>query len=280
MKRALLAVGLVLAFGSSVFAFFSNNKTKHSLLSLFIVCCCIFPSYEAIAENGTGEILREVNTTLGKNFKDLISSEFKGVDELINMIISIVKNTPLGVEGQSGEATQEPAATQEAAKEIVETVPISIPSAESAVAHRIVVESPSQVARIQNMLACTQAAKMQLMEQYASFIAKYSGESSPYRGKTAKILDEVQALADNTKQYVSDAPKRKVEETLLRVATAQTAMLGYQNVLLANLMEAIADEIVLLSKIGLAETEEYAGNLRDTMKDNIEIYDRVRGTIR
>ncbi len=274
MKRVLSAV-----LRSPVLAFF-NSKTKKFLLSLLLVCCCIFPYCEAIAEDRPEGILKEVNATLVKNLKDLVSGDFKGIDEMVNMIINIVKNTPSGVEGQSGEATQESAATQEAAKEIVETVPISIPSAESAVAQRIIIKSPSQVARIQNTIAYTQVAKMQLMEQYASFIAKYSGESSPYRGKTAKILDEVQALTENTKQYVSDIPKRKVEETLLRVAAAQTVMLGYQNALLANLTEAIADEIVLLSKIGLAETEEYAVGLRETIKDNVGIYERITGAIR
>jgi len=54
-------------------------------------------------------------------------------------------------------------------------------------------------------------------------------------------------------------------------------LLALQNVLLANINNTLADEIVLLSKIGLAGTEEYSKNIRDILERHIEIYSGIRG---
>ena len=69
----------------------------------------------------------------------------------------------------------------------------------------------------------------------------------------------------------------EAQQAIARVGADQIALLALQNVLLANINNTLADEIVLLSKIGLAGTEEYAKNIRDILERHIEIYSGIRG---
>ena len=69
----------------------------------------------------------------------------------------------------------------------------------------------------------------------------------------------------------------EAQQAIARVGADQVAMLAMQNVLLANINDTLADEITLLAKIGLAETEEYANAIKKSLEDYIDIYSVIRG---
>jgi len=168
-------------------------------------------------------------------------------------------------------------ASVEAATETVNTVPLSVPAIETAAASKIVAESPSAVARKQNVLNTASGAKLKLMEEYASYIARYSGEDSAHRKKVQQIMNETQKIVESSKEYASTVGKMEAQQAIARVGADQIAMLAMQNVMLANMTDILADEVVLLSKIGLAETEEYSEAIRRTLEDYIDIYSGIRG---
>jgi len=118
---------------------------------------------------------------------------------------------------------------------------------------------------------------LNLMEEYASYIARYSGEDSAHRKKVRQIMNETQKIVESSKEYASTVGKMEAQQAIARVGADQIAMLAMQNVMLANMTDILADEVVLLSKIGLAETEEYSEAIRRTLEDYIDIYSGIRG---
>jgi len=118
---------------------------------------------------------------------------------------------------------------------------------------------------------------LNLMEEYASYIARYSGDDSDHRKKVRQIMNETQKIEERSKEYASTVGRMEAQQAIARVGADQIAMLAMQNVMLANMTDILADEVVLLSKIGLAETEEYAGAIKKTLEDYIDIYSGIRG---
>lgn len=235
----------------------------------------------------TGELLTAGNKALGDmrryvNLNDIASGNF---DRLTSKAINALKNVKIDTGDVPGSTKQEKKdmaasasrASVEAATETVNTVPLSVPAIETATASKIVAESPSAAARKQNVLNTASGAKLKLMEEYASYIARYSGEDSAHRKKVRQIMNETQKIVESSKEYASTVGKMEAQQAIARVGADQIAMLAMQNVMLANMTDILADEVVLLSKIGLAETEEYAGAIKKTLEDYIDIYSGIRG---
>lgn len=265
----------------------SNPKTLGDLLALPNKLKGLTNSLKGMMDFGdlsgmvTGNLLRLGNNALGElgdlgNFvkmQDIIRGDFS---RTMSRLESAIKNIPIGGEGE--EVTAEVAKTSTAAAiETAKTVPMSVPAVTAEVADQIITNSPSLVARQQNVIATASGAKMHLMEEYASFIARYDGKDSAHRKKVDSIIDQTQQVVESSKSYAQTVGKMEAQQAIARVGADQIALLALQNVLLANINNTLADEIVLLSKIGLAETEEYAKNIRDVLERHIEIYSGIRG---
>ena len=234
---------------------------------------------EKVMKGGDGdEALEKLSQYIG--IKDIMSGDFDG---LVDEIVGAIKNIPLDgiADGVMNDMEKKDAvvakASVEATVEVAETVPMSLPSVLTQTSVKIVKESPTPVRRAQNVLSVTQGAKLNLMEEYAGYIAKYSGEEPPYRKTIETILNDMQATLENTKKEVAHmaAAKGRVQEALVNVSAGQVVMLGLQNAMLANLIDVMADEIVLMSKIGIAGAEGYARNLQSTMEDQIKVYEVI-----
>ena len=265
----------------------SNPRTLGDLLALPNKLKGLTNSLKGIADFGdlsgmvTGNLLRLGNNVLGElgdlgNFvkmQDIIRGDFSST---MSRLERAIKNIPIGGEGE--EVTAEVAKTSTAAAiETAKTVPMSVPAISSEVASQIITNSPSLVARKQNVIATASGAKMHLMEEYASFIARYDGKDSAHRKKVDSIIDQTQEVVESSKSYAQTVGKMEAQQAIARVGADQIALLALQNVLLANINNTLADEIVLISKIGLAGTEEYAKNIRDILERHIEIYSGIRG---
>ncbi len=265
----------------------SNPRTLGDLLALPNKLKGLTNSLKGIADFGnlsgmvTGNLLRLGNNALGElgdlgdfvKMQDIIRGDFSRV---MSRVERAIKNIPIGGEGE--EVTAEVAKTSTAAAiETAKTVPMSVPAISSEVASQIITNSPSLVARQQNVIATASGAKMHLMEEYASFIARYDGKDSAHRKKVDSIIDQTQEVVESSKSYAQTVGKMEAQQAIARVGADQIALLALQNVLLANINNTLADEIVLISKIGLAGTEEYAKNIRDILERHIEIYSGIRG---
>lgn len=265
----------------------SNPRTLGDLLALPNKLKGLTNSLKGIADFGdlsgmvTGNLLRLGNNVLGElgdlgNFvkmQDIIRGDFS---RTMSRLESAIKNIPIGGEGE--EVTAEVAKTSTAAAiETAKTVPMSVPAVTAEVADQIITNSPSLVARQQNVIATASGAKMHLMEEYASFIARYDGKDSAHKKKVDSIIDQTQEVVESSKSYAQTIGKMEAQQAIARVGADQIALLALQNVLLANINNTLADEIVLISKIGLAGTEEYAQNIRDILERHIEIYSGIRG---
>lgn len=264
----------------------SNPKTLGDLLTLPNKIKGLVSSLKSMTDIGdlsgmaTGNLLRAGNGALSKlgdlgNFvrmQDIINGDFSRTTSKIE---SVIKNTPIdsGTQGSAEVAKASTAAAIETAK----TVPMSVPAVTAEVADQIITNSPSLVARQQNVIATASGAKMHLMEEYASFIARYDGKDSAHRKKVDSIIEQTQEVVESSKDYAHTVGKMEAQQAIARVGADQIALLALQNVLLANINNTLADEIVLLSKIGLAGTEEYAKNIRDILERHIDIYAGIRG---
>lgn len=230
-----------------------------------------------LAGDMVGGVMKAGNAALGDlsqyiDIEDIMSGNFDG---LVDEIVGAIKDIPLGTDGDSTKM-EAAKASMEATAEVAETVPMSLPSVLTQTSVKIVKESATPVRRAQNVLSVTQGAKLNLMEEYAGYIAKYSGEEPPYRKTIETILNDMQATLENTKKEVAHmAAKGRVQEALVNVSADQVVMLGLQNAMLANLIDVMADEIVLMSKIGIAGAEGYARNLQSTMEDQIKVYEVI-----
>jgi len=271
----------------------TNPKTLGDLIALPDRLKNLNKSLDRLTDFGdvtgkiTGELLTAGNKALGDmrqyvNLNDIASGNF---DRLTSKAINALKNIKIDTGDVPGSTEQEKKdlaasaakASVAAATETMSTVPLSVPAVETATASKIVAESPSAVARKQNVLGAASGAKLKLMEEYASYIARYSGEDSPHRKKVQQIMNETQKIVESSKEYASTVGKMEAQQAIARVGADQIAMLAMQNVMLANMTDILADEVVLLSKIGLAETEEYAGAIKKTLEDYIDIYSGIRG---
>lgn len=271
----------------------TNPKTLGDLIALPDKLKSLDNSLKRLTDFGdvtgkiTGELLSMGNMALGDmrqyvNLNDIASGNF---DRLTSRAINALKNIKIDTGDVPGSTEQEKKdmaasasrASVEAATETVNTVPLSVPAIETAAASKIVAESPSAAARKQNVLNTASGAKLKLMEEYASYIARYSGEDSAHRKKVQQIMNETQKIVESSKEYASTVGKMEAQQAIARVGADQIAMLAMQNVMLANMTDILADEVVLLSKIGLAETEEYSEAVRRTLEDYIDIYSGIRG---
>lgn len=265
----------------------SNPRTLGDLLALPDKLKGLTNSLKGMMDFGdlsgmvTGNLLRLGNNALGElgdlgdfvKMQDIIRGDFS---RTMSRLENAIKNIPIGGEGE--EVTAEVAKTSTAAAiETAKTVPMSVPAVTAEVADQIITNSPSLVARQQNVIATASGAKMHLMEEYASFIARYDGKDSAHRKKVDSIIDQTQQVVESSKSYAQTVGKMEAQQAIARVGADQIALLALQNVLLANINNTLADEIVLLSKIGLAGTEEYAQNIRDILERHIEIYSGIRG---
>lgn len=265
----------------------SNPRTLGDLLALPDKLKGLTNSLKGMMDFGdlsgmvTGNLLRLGNNALGElgdlgdfvKMQDIIRGDFSRV---MSRVERAIKNIPIGGEGE--EVTAEVAKTSTAAAiETAKTVPMSVPAVTAEVADQIITDSPSLVARQQNVIATASGAKMHLMEEYASFIARYDGKDSAHRKKVDSIIDQTQEVVESSKSYAQTVGKMEAQQAIARVGADQIALLALQNVLLANINNTLADEIVLLSKIGLTGTEEYAQNIRDILERHIEIYSGIRG---
>lgn len=266
----------------------SNPRTLGDLLALPNKLKGLTNSLKGIADFGdlsgmvTGNLLRLGNNVLGElgdlgdfvKMQDIIKGDFSRV---MSRVERAIKNIPIGGEGGQEVSAEVAKASTVAAVETAKTVPMSVPAIASEVASQIITNSPSLVARQQNVIATASGAKMHLMEEYASFIARYDGKDSAHRKKVDSIIDQTQEVVESSKSYAQTVGKMEAQQAIARVGADQIALLALQNVLLANINNTLADEIVLLSKIGLAGTEEYAKNIRDILERHIEIYSGIRG---
>jgi len=271
----------------------TNPKTLGDLIALPDKLKSLGKSLDRLTDFGdvtgkiTGELLSMGNKALGDmrqyvNLNDIASGNF---DRLTSRAINALKNIKIDTGDVPGSTEQEKKdmaasaskASVEAVAKTMSTVPLSVPAIETAAASKIVAESPSAVARKQNVLNTASGAKLNLMEEYASYIARYSGEDSAHRKKVRQIMNETQKIVESSKEYASTVGKMEAQQAIARVGADQIAMLAMQNVMLANMTDILADEVVLLSKIGLAETEEYSEAIRRTLEDYIDIYSGIRG---
>lgn len=213
------------------------------------------------------------------NMRDIASGNF---DRVLSKIENEIKDIPIdtgdGPETEDREMKKAAAASSaRGVMESISTVPMSLPSIETATAINIISESPSTVAGKQNVISASSGAKMNLMEEYASYIARYDGKDSIHRKKIEKILKETENIVESSKEYAEKIKEMEAQQAIARVGADQVAMLAMQNVLLANINDTLADEITLLAKIGLAETEEYANAIKKSLEDYIDIYSVIRG---
>ncbi len=213
------------------------------------------------------------------NMRDIASGNF---DRVLSKIENEIKDIPIdtgdGPETEDREMKKAVAASSaRGVMESISTVPMSLPSIETATAINTISESPSTVARKQNVISASSGAKMNLMEEYASYIARYDGKDSIHRKKIKKILKETENIVESSKEYAEKIKEMEAQQAIARVGADQIAMLAMQNVLLANINDTLADEITLLAKIGLAETEEYANAIKKSLEDYIDIYSVIRG---
>lgn len=267
----------------------SNPKTLGDLLALPNKLKGLTNSLKGIADFGdlSGQFAREAlragnnvlrDTSLGDyvRMQDIIDGDFS---RTVSRLERAIKRIPIdtGEDGEIHETTEVAKVSTAAAIETAKTVPMSVPAVTSEVADQIITNSPSLVVRKQNVIATASGAKLHLMEEYASFIARYDGKDSAHRKKVDSIIDQTQEVVESSKDYAHTVGKMEAQQAIARVGADQIALLALQNVLLANINNTLADEIVLLSKIGLAGTEEYAKNIRDILERHIEIYSGIRG---
>ena len=268
----------------------SNPRTLGDLLALPNKLKGLTNSLKGIADFGnlsgmvTGNLLRLGNNALGElgdlgdfvKMQDIIRGDFS---RTVSRLERAIKRIPIdtGEDGEIHETTEVAKISTAAAIETAKTIPMSVPAVTSEVADQIITNSPSLVARQQNVIATASGAKMHLMEEYASFIARYDGKDSAHRKKVDSIIDQTQQVVESSKSYAQTVGKMEAQQAIARVGADQIALLALQNVLLANINNTLADEIVLISKIGLAGTEEYAQNIRDILERHIEIYSGIRG---
>ena len=267
----------------------SNPKTLGDLLALPNKLSGLNRSLERLTDLGdvsgtiTRDLLRKGNNTLRETplgdyvrMQDIIDGDFS---RTVSRLERAIKRIPIdtGEDGEIHETTEVAKVSTAAAIETAKTVPMSVPAVTSEVADQIITNSPSLVVRKQNVIATASGAKMHLMEEYASFIARYDGKDSAHRKRVDSIIDQTQEVVESSKSYAQTVGKMEAQQAIARVGADQIALLALQNVLLANINNTLADEIVLLSKIGLAGTEEYSQNIRDILERHIEIYSGIRG---
>ena len=266
----------------------SNPKTLGDLLALPNKLKGLTNSLKSMMDFGnlsgmvTGNLLRLGNNALGElgdlgdfvKMQDIIRGDFS---RTMSRLERAIKNIPIS--GENGQEVSAEVAKNStaAAIETAKTVPMSVPAVSSEVASQIITNSPSLVARQQNVIATASGAKMHLMEEYASFIARYDGKDSAHRKKVDSIIDQTQEIVESSKDYAQTIRQMEAQQAIARVGADQIALLALQNVLLANINNTLADEIVLISKIGLAGTEEYSKNIRDIIERHIDIYAGIRG---
>jgi len=266
----------------------SNPKTLGDLLALPNKLKGLTNSLKSMMDFGnlsgmvTGNLLRLGNNALGElgdlgdfvKMQDIIRGDFS---RTMSRLERAIKNIPIS--GENGQEVSAEVAKNStaAAIETAKTVPMSVPAVSSEVASQIITNSPSLVARQQNVIATASGAKMHLMEEYASFIARYDGKDSAHRKKVDSIIDQTQQVVESSKDYAQTIRQMEAQQAIARVGADQIALLALQNVLLANINNTLADEIVLISKIGLAGTEEYSKNIRDILERHIDIYSGIRG---
>lgn len=264
----------------------TNPKTLDDLIKLPDKLKNLSSSLKNLTDFGdvsgeiTGKLMKAGNNALGDmvkyiNMKDIANGNF---DRVASRVESAIKEIPIDVSGVSGTTKDE--ALKSSASAVLETfgtVPMSVPAVSSATASKILTDSPSVTRRKQNVISTASGAKLNLMEQYASFIAKYDGDSSMHRKKIEQIMGETQKVLESSRDYAKTVGNMEVQQAIARVGADQIALMAMQNVLLANVNDTLADEIVLLSKIGLAETEEYAENIKKALNDYIDIYSGVKG---
>jgi len=266
----------------------SNPKTLGDLLALPNKLKGLTNSLKSMMDFGnlsgmvTGNLLRLGNNALGElgdlgdfvKMQDIIRGDFS---RTMSRLERAIKNIPIS--GENGQEVSAEVAKNStaAAIETAKTVPMSVPAVSSEVASQIITNSPSLVARQQNVIATASGAKMHLMEEYASFIARYDGKDSAHRKKVDSIIDQTQEIVESSKDYAQTIRQMEAQQAIARVGADQIALLALQNVLLANINNTLADEIVLISKIGLAGTEEYSKNIRDILERHIDIYSGIRG---
>jgi len=265
----------------------SNPRTLGDLLALPNKLKGLTNSLKGITDFGdiSGQFTREALRAGNKVLSDTPLGDFVRMQDIINgdfsntmsRLENAIKNIPIGGEGGQEVSAEVAKASTVAAVETAKTVPMSVPAISSEVASQIITNSPSLVARQQNVIATASGAKMHLMEEYASFIARYDGKDSAHRKKVDSIIDQTQEVVESSKSYAQTVGKMEAQQAIARVGADQIALLALQNVLLANINNTLADEIVLISKIGLAGTEEYAKNIRDILERHIEIYSGIRG---
>ena len=267
----------------------SNPKTLGDLLALPNKLSGLNRSLERLTDLGdvsgtiTRDLLRKGNNTLRDTplgdyvrMQDIIDGDFS---RTVSRLERAIKRIPIdtGEDGEIHETTEVAKISTAAAIETAKTIPMSVPAVTSEVADQIITNSPSLVVRKQNVIATASGAKLHLMEEYASFIARYDGKDSAHRKKVDSIIDQTQEVVESSKSYAQTVGKMEAQQAIARVGADQIALLALQNVLLANINNTLADEIVLLSKIGLAGTEEYSKNIRDVLERHIEIYSGIRG---
>lgn len=272
----------------------SNPKTLGDLIALPNEISSLDRSLERLLDLGglsgkiAGNMIRRGNNVLGEtpvgdfvSMRDIIRGDF---GRTMSRIERAIKDIPIDSFDEPGDAEEDRIKRVEAAEsstaaaiETTKTVPMSVPAVTSQVASQIVTESPSAVARKQNVIGAASGAKLHLMEEYASFIARYDGKESAHKRKVEEIIDKTQAVLESSSQYAKTVGKMEAQQAIARVGADQIALLALQNLLLANINDTLADEIVLLSKIGLAGTEEYSENIRHILEEHIEIYSGIRG---
>jgi len=157
---------------------------------------------------------------------------------------------------------------------IKETAPLAIPDVQKGAMLSILKSAPNKVDRDNMMYRYAQDQKNRALESIGSIAAKYEGnEDKTYRSAMNEVVKQTEEII----KQASSAPKGNDSALIATsIFTASTMkILALQNYALANLSDMLADEIRLMSRMAVLNSEGYSKNLYDSFTASGALYDKT-----
>jgi hypothetical protein len=228
--------------------------------------------YKIVKEEGVNEGVK----ALDQNVEDALADRIDKVAEGYSP--ENLMSSPLldGYSESDKQAIASNAAENSAAylEMIKDTAPLTIPDLQKGAVVSILKACPDKIDREHFMYRYSQQQKNRALASIGNIIAKYEGnDEKTYRSAMNEIVKQTEEIV----KQANDAPKGN-DAALIATAifTASTMkILTLQNYALVNLGDMLADEIRLLGRMAVLETEDYSRNLYDSFMSSGVLFDKT-----
>lgn len=157
---------------------------------------------------------------------------------------------------------------------IKETAPLVMPDIQKGATASIIKAIGNPVDRENFIYRYSQKQKNRALASIGNIVAKYEGnDDKTYRSAMNEIVKQTEEIV----KQANDAPKGNDAALIATAIFTASAMkiLALQNYALVNLGDMLADEIRLLGRMALLETEDYSGNLYDSFATGVRLFERT-----